>query len=257
MSSLNIHERFTLDARPSEVWSFLIDPERVVACLPGAELTARTDETTYDGAVKVSLGAVTVSYRGTAVFEEVDHERRCVRIVGRGREKSGSGTVSMTMESRVEDAEGGGAAVTVDAEVKVAGKIVRFGRGMIQSVSAEMFSEFTKCLGERVGGSGAESAGSQETEDGSGEQAADGASGRTGGERRGDRVDERRGDGVDERREGGEAARRGGGEAERREGGEAAPEGTGSGESRRDAEALAVLPLLWRSFKRWLRDAFR
>lgn len=155
MSSLSIEERFTLDAPPSVVWSFLTDPDRVVSCLPGAELTGQEDERTYEGSVKVSAGPVTVVYRGTAVFEEIDDERRYVRIVGRGRERSGSGNVSMTMESRVEGDDEGGSAVSVTANVRVTGKIVRFGRGMIQSVSAEMFSDFTKRLEERVRPQGA------------------------------------------------------------------------------------------------------
>ena len=100
MSTLTIQERFSLDATPDEVWSFLIDPSKVVTCLPGAELTGQNDENTFEGAVKVKVGAVTMSYKGTAVFEETDHEKRFVKIVGRGREKSGSGTVSMIMESR-------------------------------------------------------------------------------------------------------------------------------------------------------------
>jgi uncharacterized protein len=150
MSRLTIQEHFSIDAPPEDVWSFLVDPSRVVTCLPGAELTGQTDERTYDGAVKVKIGAVTMAYRGTAVFEERDDEACYVRIVGRGREKSGSGTVSMTMESRVEASPEGGASVSVDAEIKLAGKIVRFGRGMIQTVSAEIFHEFTRCMEQRV-----------------------------------------------------------------------------------------------------------
>lgn len=202
MSSLRIEERFTLDAPPAVVWRFLTDPERVVRCLPGAELTGQEDETTYEGSMKVSAGPVTVAYRGTAVFEEIDDERRYVRLVGRGRERSGSGNVSMTMESRVEEADGGGTAVSVTADVRVTGKIVRFGRGMIESVSAEMFSDFTKCLEQRVGG----------------EDSADRAAA--------------------------EAS------ADPSTGGTAVEEKEGA------AESLAVLPLLWRSFKRWLRALF-
>ena len=103
MSNLRIEERFSIAATPEEVWRFLIDPSKVVACLPGAELTGQKDEKTYVGAVKVKVGAVTVVYRGSAVFDETNHEERYVRIIGRGREKAGSGTVSMTMAVRSAD----------------------------------------------------------------------------------------------------------------------------------------------------------
>ncbi len=82
MSTLTIQERFSLDATPEEVWSFLIDPSKVVTCLPGAELTGQKDENTYEGAVKVKVGAITMSYKGTAVFEETDKWFLPVGIAG-------------------------------------------------------------------------------------------------------------------------------------------------------------------------------
>jgi carbon monoxide dehydrogenase subunit G len=146
MANLTIHERFELDAPPETVWTHLVDPERIVVCLPGAELLGQDDERTYEGTIKVSVGAITVGYRGKVVFEEIDADERFVRIKGRGREKAGSGTAMLTMESRVSALEGGRSEVTVDAEVKLAGKIVRFGRGMIETISTEIFSEFTSRL---------------------------------------------------------------------------------------------------------------
>jgi len=92
--------------------------------------------------MKVKVGAVTVSYRGKLTFEEIDADRRYVRMVGKGREKTGSGSVTMTMEGRVLALDDGGSEVTVDSEVRLTGKIVRFGRGMIESISAEVFKEF-------------------------------------------------------------------------------------------------------------------
>ena len=42
-----------------------------------------------------------MSYRGKVVFEEIDEAARYVKVVGKGREKSGSGSATMTMESRL------------------------------------------------------------------------------------------------------------------------------------------------------------
>lgn len=234
MSSLSIEERFTLDAPPSAVWRILIDPERVVQCLPGAELTGQKDESSYEGSMKVSAGPVTVVYRGTATFEEIDEERRYVRVLGRGREKSGSGTVSMTMESRVEERDDGGTAVSVTSDVKVAGKIVRFGRGMIESVSAELFREFTKCLEQQVGGEGSPSEPSREDR-----HEAEPAPSARGPREPGADGTETRARGVDDKAASEVEAGAG-------DDGKGAPAAASS-------ESLALLPLLWRSFKRWLR----
>ena len=146
MSTLKIEERFELDAHPDEAWAYLTQPERIVVCLPGAELTEVVDERNYVGGVKVKLGAVAMEYRGTAEFTEVDPEQRVIRMEGKGRERRGGGTVSLTMESRVRELEGDRCEVTVVADIQLAGKIVRFGRGMIQAVTAEIFKEFSACL---------------------------------------------------------------------------------------------------------------
>ena len=89
MSSLKIEERFELDAHPDAAWAYLTHPERIVVCLPGAELTEVVDERNYAGGVKVKLGAVTMEYQGTIEFTELDHERRIIRMEGKGRERRG------------------------------------------------------------------------------------------------------------------------------------------------------------------------
>ena len=146
MSSLRIEERFELDAHPDEAWAYLTQPERIVVCLPGAELTEVVDELNYAGGVRVKLGAVAMDYRGTVEFTELDAERRVMRMEGKGRERRAGGTVSLTMEGTVLELEGGRCEVTVVADVQLAGKIVRFGRGMIQAVTSQIFKEFTICL---------------------------------------------------------------------------------------------------------------
>ena len=149
MASLTIEEQLEVEAPAETVWRYLIDPERIVVCLPGAALELIQDERTFLGKVRVKVGAVTVSYRGTIKFTEVDNEARLVRMVGKGREKGGAGSATMTMESRVTEIPTG-ARVVVHADVKLSGKIVRFGRGMIEGVAREIFAEFGVRLVERL-----------------------------------------------------------------------------------------------------------
>lgn len=178
MSTLNIQERFSLDDAPELVWAYLIDPVRTVVCLPGAEITGQDDDGTYSGAMKVKVGAVTVSYRGNLNFEEIDEARGYFRMVGKGREKSGSGSVTMTMEGRLLALDDGGSEIVVDSEVRLTGKIVRFGRGMIESISGEIFKEFTVRLADELrretqaDGEGSDAAATAEAGPGTGEGTA-------------------------------------------------------------------------------------
>jgi len=150
MATLKIQEELTLEAHPDTVFEYLSDPNRVVHCLPGAQLDELREDGTYAGSIKVKLGAVSIAYKGTARFHEVDAEARSLRLEGKGREKAGQGSVKMMMESRVEALDPG-SRIVVDAEVQLAGRVVRFARGMLDSVSKEVFRQFTECLAATIG----------------------------------------------------------------------------------------------------------
>ena len=143
--AIRIEERFLVNAPVQAVWDYLVDPRRVVGCLPGAELTEVVDERTFHGAVKVKVGAITVSYRGRVSLVEVDAAAHRVRMEGEGRESTGTGSAKMTMESRVA-ATDGGTEVVVRSEVDVVGRLVQLGRGMIEQVSHQLFQQFSACV---------------------------------------------------------------------------------------------------------------
>jgi uncharacterized protein len=145
-----IEEEFEVRAPVQKVWEYLIDPAKVVDCIPGAELLEAQDEGTFVGAVKVKVGPMTMSYKGRMKFTEVDEQGHQVRMVGEGREAGGAGSAKVTMLSKVAPLDGGGALVVVNAEVDLVGKIVQFGRGMIEEVSRQLFRQFSACVKQRL-----------------------------------------------------------------------------------------------------------
>jgi len=145
--AFKIEERFEVQAPVERVWKYLIDPARVVECLPGAELVEMTDAQNFTGAIKVKVGPLAMAYKGKAKFTEVNEETHQVRMVGDAREVGGSGSTKVTMLSTVAPLpSGGGSEVVVNAEVELVGKIVQFGRGMIEEVSRQMFRQFSTCV---------------------------------------------------------------------------------------------------------------
>ncbi len=142
MSSLKIEERFSVSAPMKRVWRFLLDPEGIAPCLPGAELLEVEDERTFHGQMKVKVGPVTVAYKGTIELSEIDETARRIQMVGKGKEKGGAGSAKMTMDCQLGTDDDGAVTISVNADVQLAGRIVRFGRGMIQSVSAQLFKQF-------------------------------------------------------------------------------------------------------------------
>lgn len=148
--AFKIEERFEVQAPVERVWQYLIDPKRVVHCLPGAELLEQQDEHTFLGAIKVKVGPLSMSYKGQAKFTEINEETHQVRMVGDAREVGGSGSTKVSMLSTVTASANGGSEVLVSADIDLVGRIVQFGRGMIEEVSRQMFRQFSTCVKQQL-----------------------------------------------------------------------------------------------------------
>ena len=144
--AFKIEERFEVQAPVERVWQYLIDPKRVVQCLPGAQLLEQRDDQTFTGAIKVKVGPLSMSYKGQGKFTDMNEEWHQVRMVGDAREVSGSGSTKVSMLMSVSPLANGGSEVLVNADIDLVGKIVQFGRGMIEEVSRQMFRQFSTCV---------------------------------------------------------------------------------------------------------------
>ena len=91
-----------------------------------------------------------MSYKGQGKFTEINEETHQVRMVGDAREVSGSGSTKVSMLSTVSPLESGGCEVLVNADIDLVGKIVQFGRGMIEEVSRQMFRQFSTCVRQQL-----------------------------------------------------------------------------------------------------------
>ena len=147
--AIEIKERFSVAAPIDAVWRFVMDPEQVVTCMPGATLDEVVDERAFLGSVKVKLGAVTTSYKGRVQFTAVDEQTYSVQMVAEGRE-TGGGTAKATVTSQLRPLSDGQTEVTADASVDLTGRIVQVGRGMIQGVSHQLFQQFAASTKQRL-----------------------------------------------------------------------------------------------------------
>jgi carbon monoxide dehydrogenase subunit G len=153
--SIVIKETFEVDAPIDVVWRFVMDPNKVAACMPGAKLEEVVDERTFNGSIKIKVGAITASYKGRVEMTTVDEVNYTVEMSAEGREQSG-GTAKGTMVSRIRDIDGKSSEVISEANVDLTGRIMQVGRGMIQGVSHQLFLKFvvaaTKELAADAGG---------------------------------------------------------------------------------------------------------
>lgn len=149
--SIRIEQNFQVDQPSDQVWDFLVDPERVVDCLPGAKLIEVIDDRTFKGEIGVRLGPIGVSFVGTIHFDELDRDAGRVIMSGEGKDRRGTGAVRMRMESILSPSSDGGTAVAVSQEIELTGRLASFGRGSVMtSVADMMFGRFTGCVQEKL-----------------------------------------------------------------------------------------------------------
>ena len=139
--AIDIKETFQVRAPIATVWQFMLDPQRVAACMPGAVLEEVVDERTFLGAIKVRIGAITTSYKGKLQLTDVDEVGHSIKMKGEGRETSG-GTAKASLASHMKTLPGGGTEIVAEASVDLTGRIMQVGRGMIQGVSHQLFLQF-------------------------------------------------------------------------------------------------------------------
>jgi carbon monoxide dehydrogenase subunit G len=100
--------------------------------------------------VTVKVGPVTATYKGRVRFERLDPQRREAEIVGQGQDVKGKGGADMRMISRLFPLEGGGTEVVVTSTVNISGILAQMGRGMIESVSTQIFQQFTTAMQQKL-----------------------------------------------------------------------------------------------------------
>ena len=147
---MKLEQSFEVNAPIEQVWTALIDLEKVAPCLPGAAITGRDEDGTYHGTFQVKLGPTSANYRGTIRIESADAESRTATLAAKGSDKRGQGGASATIVNKLHEVDGG---TRVDAETDftITGRLASFGRGgMINDISNRLMRDFAVCLQQRL-----------------------------------------------------------------------------------------------------------
>jgi carbon monoxide dehydrogenase subunit G len=150
---MELDHDFTVPVPVDQAWSVLLDVERVAACMPGATLDSVEGEE-YSGRMKVKVGAMTITYRGTARIVSADESARVVTMEASAKEARGSGTASATVQARLHEQGDGTTRVTVHTKLNVTGRPAQFGRNILSEVGSKIISRFAKALETELESSG-------------------------------------------------------------------------------------------------------
>lgn len=147
--ALKIEKQWQIAAPIDEVWDFLTDPYKAAQCMSGAEITKQIDPQTFEGTMSVRVGPITAKYKGQVRIEKNKGAYEVV-AVGRGQDLQGKGGAEGKMVSRFRALDDGGTEVTATSDVNLSGRLVQFGRGLIDEVADQYFKQFTAAVRERL-----------------------------------------------------------------------------------------------------------
>lgn len=141
---MKLENNFHVKVPVERAWEVLTDIPTIAPCMPGAQLTGSEGDT-HQGKVKIKVGPITAEYAGSAEFIEKDEASHKVVIDAKGRDARGSGNAAALITATM-TSEGDGTRVVIDTDLKIAGKVAQFGKGVIGDVSKKLIDQFVQCV---------------------------------------------------------------------------------------------------------------
>jgi carbon monoxide dehydrogenase subunit G len=144
--AIELDNSFTVPVPPEQAWDVLLDVERIAPCMPGASvLSVSGDE--VEGQVKVKLGPLSLTYKGTAKFIEKNAEGHTITIEASGKETRGAGTASANVTANLNPGDTGAeTVVSIHTALNVTGRPAQFGRSLLPEVSGKLIQQFATNL---------------------------------------------------------------------------------------------------------------
>jgi carbon monoxide dehydrogenase subunit G len=148
---MEFDNEFTVPVPVDQAWDLLMDIERIVPCVPGAELTEVVDERSYKGKIGVRLGPVALTFAGQATFEEMDAAAKTARIKARGNDARGRGGAQADVAFSMQP-DGDGAKVLIHTNLQLSGAVAQYGRGvgMVKDLAQQIIGQFAACLETKI-----------------------------------------------------------------------------------------------------------
>jgi len=138
---VRVGKKFLVNADIDSVWTVLTNPEKIVVCVPGAQLTETIDEDHFKGKVTIKIGPVTAKFNGDVKFSKRDSSTYELSMEGIVADICGKGVATMNMELSLYAHETF-TEFSCIMTVSITGRIAQFGSSMIEAVNNKLFEQF-------------------------------------------------------------------------------------------------------------------
>ncbi|NLJ52537.1 MAG: carbon monoxide dehydrogenase subunit G [Intrasporangiaceae bacterium] len=139
-----------LTAPADEVWKAMLDPAVLARSLPGCESLTTTGPDEYAMRVTMGVAAIRGTYDGeVAITDKNEPDSLRLKATGSGA----PGTIDAVVDVRLAEADGGGTALSYDADATVGGTIGGVGQRMLAGVTRKTAAQFFSALDAEIAGS--------------------------------------------------------------------------------------------------------
>jgi carbon monoxide dehydrogenase subunit G len=129
---------FTSSKPVDETWAAILDLERLIPCVEGGSVTERTGPESVKAEIKVKMGAMSLTFKGTVEVAEQDDTAHTALLKVKSREVGGQGHANADVRFSVSN--GGG---TIHTAAQISGKAASMGEGVMVTVLDALIKDFT------------------------------------------------------------------------------------------------------------------
>jgi len=144
-----IDGKLTIKAPIQTLWDKLMDPEILLACVPGAEKIEQLDDKTYDCLVKQKVGPITVRFKLKNILTNLDPPNH-VEMEGEGEDIGKAGRLTQKTSIDLKENERSEVEISYKCHANIVGKLAMFGDRILKAKAKKVEKEFTEALHEKL-----------------------------------------------------------------------------------------------------------
>ena len=148
---MKLTDQRDIKADPATVWAAILNPEVLMACVPGCESMTGTAETGFEAVVVQKVGPVKARFTGVVTLSDMV-PGQSLRISGEGKGGPAGfakGGADVTLTAIPE-----GTRLSYDVQANVGGKLAQLGSRLIDGFAKKMADEFFERFQQTVEGPG-------------------------------------------------------------------------------------------------------
>jgi hypothetical protein len=140
-----IEGSFILKAPINKLFDFLLKPDTIMTCLPGAESVKMLDDTTYECVVKQKVGPISAKLKFVNRLTKVERPTH-IEVEGEGEDVTKLGHFKQKSVVDLKEVSPGTVEIKYMTDVNIVGKLAMFGDRIMRAKAKKVEEEFTEAL---------------------------------------------------------------------------------------------------------------